>query len=564
MKVIEICGDSNYPPFEYIDNDGECKGFNVDITKSIAKEMGFDISFNLMEWTKAIEYVKSNDFQAIQGMSISSKRRESFSFSKEYITVFHSIYTLKERTDINQFDDLYKLKIAVQENDISFDIITKKANVNKPIHVVVVSNQEIALQLLINKEVDAIAGNRLTILYYAKEKSCTNLIKSVGEPINITKFGIGFRKNRRDLLSLFNLGIHRIKENGVYKSIYDKWFGQQIDYLDNQIIENVGTGVVCLNSLGIITAINNSACSLLELKKENNILKSFYESDLTKVIDGYLIQEILDDSSTAYLKEIKYFTNEEEKWLKVNLSPLLDFENSIIGVIINFRDITKDKKTEEALKTQEKMQSLGRLILNVAHEIRNPLTSIKNFVSLIPENFDDEEFRASLLKHVPQQVGIIDNILKDLLMYSSPKEPNIVSVKLTSFFQELKECIKPNKSIYLKFDIEKQIEIHVDEKQLWQIMMNIINNAIDAVEEEGVILISAVTAGNNVKICIEDDGIGILKEDISKIFDPFFTNKESGTGLGLYITYQLINENNGEIEIESNGRGTKVMITFRE
>jgi polar amino acid transport system substrate-binding protein len=149
-------------------------------------------------------------------------------------------------------------------------------------------------------------------------------------------------------------------------------------------------------------------------------------------------------------------------------------------------------------------------------------------------------------------------------MYSSPKEPNIVSVKLTSFFQELKECIKPNKSIYLKFDIEKQIEIHVDEKQLWQIMMNIINNAIDAVEEEGVILISAVTAGNNVKICIEDDGIGILKEDISKIFDPFFTNKESGTGLGLYITYQLINENNGEIEIESNGRGTKVMITFRE
>lgn len=563
MKVIEICGDSNYPPFEYRDSDGSCKGFNVDITRSIAKEMGFEIEFNLMEWTKAIDYVKSNEFQAIQGMSISNKRREMFNFSKEYITVFHSIYTLKERVDISRFDDLYKLKIAVQENDISYDIITKKANVNKPIHVVVVSNQEVALQMLLNREVDAIAGNRFTILYYAKEKNCTALLKSVGEPINITKFGVGFRKNRRDLLSVFNQGINRIKENGVYKSIYDKWFGQQIDYLDNQIIENVGAGVVCLNSLGNITAINNSACTLLDLKKENNILKSFYESDLTKIIDGFLIQEILDDSSNAFLKEVKYSTKDEEKWLKINLSPLLDFENSIIGVIINFRDITKEKKTEEALKTQDKMQSLGRLILNVAHEIRNPLTSIKNFVSLIPENIDDPDFRASLLKHVPQQVGIIDNILKDLLMYSSPKIPKNVELELMPFFEALKECIKVEKIVQIDIDIDEDTVIFADEKQVWQIMMNIVNNAIDAVEEEGIIQISAARQGKNVKIIVEDNGIGISKEDLTKIFDPFFTNKETGTGLGLYITYQLIHENNGEIEIESNGKGTKVIITFK-
>jgi len=564
MKTIEICGDCNYPPFEYIDNDGECKGFNVDISRSIAKEMGFQITFKLMEWTKAIEYAKNRDFQAIQGMSISNERQEIYSFSKEYITVFHSIYALKERTDINQFDDLYKLKIAVQENDISYDIITKKANANKPIHVVVVSNQGIALQMLINKEVDAIAGNRLTILYYAKERNYTSLLKSIGEPINITKFGAGFKKNRRDLISLFNQGIQRIRDNGTYKLIYDKWFGPQIDYIDNQIIESTLTGIVCLNNLGIITAINNTACTLLNIKKEDNILKSIYESELATAIDGYLIQKVLDDSSNTFMNEFEYTTRGEQIWLSLFLSPLLDFESNNIGVIVNLRDVTKEKKAEESLKTSDRMQSLGRLILNVAHEIRNPLTSIKNFVSLIPDNIDDDEFRASLIKHVPQQINIVDGILRDLLTYSTPRTPLPAEISLRLFFNDLRECIKIDRNIDVFFDVEEDVKVKVDRQHLWQILNNIINNAMDAIEEKGQVIVQAAKIGDFTRITIEDNGIGISKEDMSQIFDPFFTKKKTGTGLGLYITYQLIKDNNGDIVIESYGRGTKATITFSD
>ncbi len=562
MQTIEICGDSNYPPFEFLDSNGECSGFNIDITRCIAEEMGFNISFNLMEWTKAIEYAKKGKCQAIQGMSISSRRKKEFSFSKEYITVFHSIFSLKEREDINSLRDLLSLKIAVQENDISFDIITKMANKSKPIHIIVVPSQEAALEKLFLKEVDAVAGNRLTIMYYAKKQHKHNLLKSLGEPINITKFGVGFIKNRRDLLSLFDQGVQRIKEKGTYKKIYDKWFGQQIDYIDKQIIENVGTGVICINSLGNITAINNSASIILNIEKDDNVFKSFYESELTKFIDSYLIQEILDDGGNAFFKELILNTNGNEKVLKTNMSPLLDYDNNVMGVIINFRDITKEKKADEALRTQDKMQSLGRLISNVAHEIRNPFTSIKNFINLIPENIDDEEFRESLLTHVPRQIDAIDSILKELLEYSSPKSPVISSIKLRPFIDSILKITKTNKKVNLTSEIPEDIEVKVDEKHLRQVLINIILNSIDSIDENGSVIITANKTDSLSKIVISDNGTGISKENLNRIFDPFFTTKDTGTGLGLYITYQLIKENNGEIEIESNGKGTKVTITF--
>lgn len=562
MQTIEICGDSNYPPFVFLDNNGKCSGFNTDITKCIAEEMGFDVTFKLMEWTRAIEYAKSGRCQAIQGMSISNRRKKEFNFSKEYITVFHSVFTLREREDIASLNDLSGLKIAVQEDDISYDTIKKISRNSRAIHVISVSSQEVALQKLFHREVDAIAGNRLTIMYFAKKQYDYCLLKSIGEPINITKFGVGFAKNRSDLLSLFNQGVQRIKENGKYKKIYDKWFGQQIDYIDNQIIENVGTGVICINSLGNITAMNNSASIILNIEKEKNLFKSFYESELTKFIDIYLIQEVLYDSGSAFSKQVKYNVNGSEKVLKVNMSPLLDYDNNVIGVIINFRDITKEKRMDEALRTQDKMQSLGMLISNVAHEIRNPFTSIKNFINLIPDNIDDEEFRESLLIHVPQQIDAIDSILKELLEYSSPKSPVISLVKLKPFINSILKITKSDKNINYIEEIPEDIEIKVDEKHLRQILINIIINAIESIEENGNIFITANKEGNLNKIVISDNGAGISQEDLNRIFDPFFTTKETGTGLGLYITYQLIKENNGEIEIESSSNGTKVSIIF--
>lgn len=563
MKNIEICGDYNYPPFEFINSKGEFAGFNVDITKQIAKEMNFNVSFDLLEWSQAIEALRNGKYKAIQGMSISSSRKKDFNFSKEYLTVVHSIFTLKERDDISHIDDLYSLRIAVQENDISFDILTKMANKKEPIHVVVMSSQEEILEQLFLNKVDAIAGNRLTIMYFLERLKKAHLIKSIGEPINITKFGIGVRKDREDLLDLFNEGIQRIKRKGIYKEIYDSWFGQQVNYIDYQIIENIGTGVVCINKLGYITAINNSASVLLNISREEQLFKSFYESKLIEIIDSNLIEKVLyDELGDAVFEEIKYDEDGIEKNFNVNISPLLNHINNANGVIISFKDVTSEKKLVEALITKDKMQSLGRLISNVAHEIRNPFTSIKNFINLIPENINDPEFIESLLIHVPKQIDAIDSILKELMEYSTPKSPNISSINLKDLVDSILKITKPDKCVNFREQIPKDIKIRADERHLRQILINIILNAIDSVEKNGNIYITAINTKKISKIMISDDGKGISKENLNRIFDPFFTTKETGTGLGLYITYQLVKENNGEIEFKTNKTGTKVIISL--
>lgn len=564
MQTIQVCGDYKYPPFEFINHNGEYDGFNIDITKSIAKEMGFEVSFNLMDWTKAIESMKNGNCQVLQGMSISSSRKREFSFSKEYLTVFHSVFTLKEREDISTLDDLYSQKIAVQDNDISFDIITKMVNSSKPIHLVVVPNQEIALEKLFLKEVDAIAGNMLTITYFAKSEKKNNLIKSIGEPINITKFGIGVKKNRRDILYLFNEGIKRIKKSGIYKDVYDKWFGQQVDYMDNQIIENVGAGIVCINNLGNITAINNAASIILNINREDNLFKSFYESELIRIVDPYMLQGILYEGGNPFFREIIYTTGDMEKVLNLNVSPLLDYDNSVNGVIINFRDVSREKKIEKALITKDKMESLGRLMLNVAHEIRNPLTSIKNFIEIMPKHIDDPEYRESLLNHVPKQIDAIDLILKDLLEYSSPKAPTISSVNLNNFVKSIVSVINSQKTIDFLIDIPEDININTDGKQLRQILYNLILNSIDSMDRHGSIKITGSKFNGKIRIVIDDDGHGIEKEDLIKIFDPFYTTKDNGTGLGLFITYNLVKENKGDIEIKSDEEGTSVTLIFPE
>lgn len=563
MKNIEICGDYNYPPFEFINSKGEFAGFNIDITKQIAKEMNFNVSFDLLEWSQAIKALRNGKYKAIQGMSISSSRKKDFNFSKEYLTVVHSIFTLKERDDISRIDDLYSLRIAVQENDISFDILTTMANKKEPIHVVVMSSQEEILEQLFLNKVDAIAGNRLTIMYFLERLKKAHLIKSIGEPINITKFGIGVRKDRDDLLDLFNEGIQRIKRKGIYKEIYDSWFEQQVNYIDYQIIENIGTGVVCINKLGYITAINNSASVLLNISREEQLFKSFYESKLIEIIDSNLIEKVLyDELGDAVFEEIKYEGDGIETNFNVNISPLLNHINNANGVIISFKDVTSEKKLVEALITKDKMQSLGRLISNVAHEIRNPFTSIKNFINLIPENIDDPEFIESLLIHVPKQIDAIDSILKELMEYSTPKSPNISSINLKTLVDSILKITKPDKCINFREQIPKDVNIRADERHLRQILINIILNAIDSVEENGNIYITAMNTKRISKIMISDDGKGISKENLNRIFDPFFTTKETGTGLGLYITYQLVKENNGEIEIFTNDTGIKVIISL--
>lgn len=567
VEKTRICGDIKHPPFEFIDEDGKVTGFNVDISKCIAEEMGMEIDVNLHPWSEAIGKIETGEYDAIQGMSISGNREERFIFAAEYITVFHSAFTLVERNEIRDLSSLGDYKIAVQENDVGYDVIMKMGSGRDFIPILVVSNQEEALKLLLTKQVDIVVGNKLTILYYIEKYGIEKDVKLIGSPLNITKYGIAFNKENTKIAYKFKMGMERLKANGKYETIYNKWFAQNTGYFGKQIIENVETGVIYIDKLGRVTAINNYAIKVLDVSIEKVLFRSLYETKIAEIFNIHMIQRILDKTLDAYYGKVKNQQKNNDYYLEVNYLKLLDDKNDFMGVLLNFKDISERTRLEQTLIRKDKMESLGFLLLNVAHEIRNPLTSIKNFVELIPDNINDEEFRNSLLYHVPKQIDYIDDLVSNLLEYSKPNEARLDRILIEQFIKEeflesIYKTISKGKDIEFLMEIPDGFVLYADPNQIKQVLINLIQNACDSIKEKGIIKIYASENKDEKTIVIEDDGDQIPESSITKVFDPFFTTKSSGTGLGLFICYQLMKENNGTIEISNIYKGSRVTLIF--
>lgn len=569
MKQIKICADIKHPPFEFINKKGEIDGFSVEIIKNIAKEMELDVKIDLLDWTEAIQGMEGGDYDIIQGMSISGERSKRYHFGREYLTVFHSMFALKKRNDIKDIININKYRIAVQQNDAGLDIISSFSSNKTHTSILVVSNQEDALKLLLTEKVDIVIGNKLTLLYYADQLGIEKDIKLLGNPINLTKYGLAFKKDDIELAAKFDMGMDIIKKNGIYEEVYEKWFTNTIGYFGKQIIENVETGVIYIDRLGRITAMNNFAQNILNMNTGNIIFKSFYETELAAIFNTYIIQQILDKRQDAYHARIEIDQDNVKKYLEVSYAKLQDDKNDLMGVLINFIDISDKKRLEDGLIRKDRMESLGFLLLNVAHEVRNPLTSMKNFIELIPKHIDDEEFRESLLHHVPKQIEYIDKIFTDLLEYSKPKLANIDIISVNKFVENefIKSMCKvasKDKDINYIVDIPDDFTIIADYNQIKQVLINLILNAIDSIKDSGTVNIYSLEEDDKKIIVVEDDGEGVDAEEVSKIFDPFFTTKAKGTGLGLFISYNLMKENRGSIEIINTGKGTMVYMIFDE
>lgn len=561
--MIKVCGDNSYPPFEFTQDNGIFKGFNVDILNSIANETGIEIVFKPKRWEEAISCVRNGECQAIQGIALNKERLEYFDFTERYLSVHHSLFTLASNQDSNSISSILNDHIAFQKGDICFNLIKKKIPINKPLHITLVNNQQIALEKLFEKEVNAIAGNNLTVSFIADKIGRKHLIKVVGEPLQVNDYCIAVKKGQSKLLESLNQGIKAIKLNGVYNSIYHKWFGKEIGSMDSQIIESFKAGVICINNLGDITAVNNAACDILNSPKDLLLSQSFFYSPLKSFFNTELIQETLNNGK-PFIKEISYLIDDIKKYLTINSSPLLDPQNNVIGAVINFRDITKEKEMEDILITRDKMKSIGILLLTIVHEIRNPLTSIKNFIDMMPTHLDDEEFRSSLLCHVPAQIKVIDELLRKLLEYSKPQKPVVKNQYVSDIITSIINKIHYESSIDFIINLPPNFTVQADEFHFHQIILNIILNSIEALGKTGIIRIEGFKKNNINTIEISDNGKGISKEKIPHLFEPFFTTKEEGTGLGLYIVHQLLKENNSNIEIESDQSGTKTTIYFNQ
>ncbi len=254
--------------------------------------------------------------------------------------------------------------------------------------------------------------------------------------------------------------------------------------------------------------------------------------------------------------------------IAISLSALLSGDK-IAGTIVHIEDITEKRKKETQLRRAESLAALTTLAAGVAHEINNPLGSISIRIQLLEKLIRSEEpDKAAMFKHVDiikEEMDRLKHIVVDFLFAVRPMDIQLLSENLAPILEEVADFIQPEaerKGIEVKLSIDKNLpSVLLDKRHIKQALLNLIQNAMAAMPDGGTLGISAEYSGDEARISVSDTGTGIPEELLTKIFEPYFTTKKSGTGLGLTITFKIVKEHSGDISLESKeGKGSTFTI----
>ena len=331
-----------------------------------------------------------------------------------------------------------------------------------------------------------------------------------------------------------------------------------------KVLDSLGSGVLVFDSLGRISEVNAKAEDLLALGKESLINENIFESKASIYFNLDDIRKSIDKNRGFSNIERSHIQNNERVYFSYTLSPLYEGPIEEKAFVYTFRDITEVVNLKINLAEKDKSESLRRLISSITHEIRNPLTSIKAYVELLPLKFEDSKYRDKMASQVPREINRLNSFLTNLIDYSKPRQANRENFSLKNLVNDtmdfFNQMLSENKVSHFT-NISSSLDILADSQQIRQVLINIIINSIDAMKDGGSIEIEELKSEKLCGLIIRDNGKGIDEISLERLFDPFYSTKKNGTGLGLAISYNIIKENRGFIEIESEkGLGTSVKI----
>ncbi|SES77896.1 two-component system, sporulation sensor kinase A [Oceanobacillus limi] len=333
--------------------------------------------------------------------------------------------------------------------------------------------------------------------------------------------------------------------------------------MQEQIEDHLNDVILIWDENGIGVYFSKSITSLLGYNLSD--LYGTFWKELVAPGDAPLLEDYFSNE-TNYEKVFNLHLrakDERYKWCECKIAKVLDETRNQLYYLTTLKDITDKKEIEEIMVRSEKMSIAGQLAAGVAHEIRNPLTSIKGFLQLLQAGVNRKDV---YYKIMIDEIEKMEKITSELLFISKPltdqKEEEAVGQMIEDVVKLLKSQAKL-KNITLDYHIDKEHYIHCDRSQIKQVLLNLIKNAIEAMEDPGAITLSVYLVESNVQIDVKDEGPGIPEEVIHKLGEPFFTTKQNGTGLGLMITKQILDRHDATLEILQNeDKGSTFRMTF--
>jgi two-component system sensor histidine kinase HydH len=346
--------------------------------------------------------------------------------------------------------------------------------------------------------------------------------------------------------------------------LVDQTLKQTRDYT-RQVVANMANGLLSINTEGKIVSYNLLALELLGLKESE-----VRGMDLNTVVDFKTsgICKTLTDSISVLEHEI-YHSKKSGQIVPLALSatPIRNSNGRCEGAVIVLRDLTEIKQLEEKVKRTEKLAAIGELAAGVAHEIRNPLSSIRGFAQFLKQALKDRPKEQEYAQTMVNEVDRINRVVTDLLTFARPMAAKLAPTDVTELVEHAVRLVQPEAESCqagIQMKVSDLSKLPLDANQMTQALLNLLLNALQAVSQGGHVDIGAELNASDSKLrfWVEDDGPGISKDKIEKIFEPFFTTREKGTGLGLSIVHKIVENHNGEIIVESPSPGMALGCRF--
>ena len=575
-------------PLSYEEN-GEAKGIIVDYMECLGTTLGVKIKNVPVEKDEALQLIVEDQVD-VSDIAPTKKKNQKLNFSQSIYYLKGIVAVTKDNKDIKIIEDLDETSVIVVEDDYDEDLFSKFSSLDLNIELVFAKSIPDAIQMLLDGKGDAIAGDEMLIQYYSNSMGFKNQISILKDELYAKKVSIAVNDGQDMLLEVLNKGILQLKKDNVLHNLQISWFGSSnssfkdarenlwipvffaaffgfsiLLYIWDSILrKQIKLATIEINNQKkeLRTIIDTIDSCLVVINEKEIIVEANME---TEQFTGLSYNELLDSdiNDVHILGDIyKQYKANGEKTQKVKGNYYNVNENSYTTHtnkrLLLISDVTESVIAERKLRQENKMTAIGQLSAGLAHEIRNPLGLIKNYKYIIA-GYATDEISKHAIDIIDNSAERINNLIENLLKFSKLGNEKSTWFDLSTTVKNimlLEEKKAENENVDIQITMETPFFVYSNEETIRLVLFNLINNALEALgryvtTKQKKIKVMIDRYDSNIRIRVMDNGAGISEENMENIFNPFFTTKESGTGLGLYIVGTELEKVQGTISVTS-------------
>jgi two-component system, sporulation sensor kinase E len=343
-----------------------------------------------------------------------------------------------------------------------------------------------------------------------------------------------------------------------------------LQQFSDAFLKDINLGVILMDVNYKLVDISDMACRVLGLNRNDILHTSMEEIFAALPVQHQLVQRTILDGMVVRNHAISWMNDQERFELLLDSNVLRDNRGQIVGAYLIFKDVTNLRSLEEMVQRSDRLAMIGQIAAGTAHEIRNPLTSIKGFLQVLRRTFEVQGMskERGYTEVMLTEINRINELVNEFLLLSKPKHVTYQQTDVSAVLRGILPIIN-NEAILYKVNLEYEStyqlpKVIADQELLKQVFLNICKNGIEAMVDGGTLTITEKIDAEERKVNIEihDTGPGIPVFVIDKIFDPFFTTKDSGTGLGLSVCQRIIHDMDGSLRVASKGFGTTFTVSI--